>query len=136
MQWWGPEDFTMNISRLELRPGGLFHYGMRSPDGHEMWGRFAYIEVVTPEKLVFTNSFSDEAGGITRNPKIATWPLEIFNICTFTESAPKTTLIMRGRPHHPTVEEQETFDEHRADVKKGFIGTFEQLDCYLASIHK
>jgi uncharacterized protein YndB with AHSA1/START domain len=133
MQWWGPKDYIMNVSRLDLRPGGLFHYGMRSPDGREVWGRFAYIDVAAPEKLVFTNSFSDEAGGITRHPMSATWPLEVLNIFTFTESVQKTTLTMRGWPHHATTDEQKTFDENRENIKNGFIGTFEQLDEYLSA---
>jgi uncharacterized protein YndB with AHSA1/START domain len=136
MQWWGPKDYTMNVSGLDLRPGGLLHYGMRSPDGHEIWGRFAYIDVVAPEKLVFTNSFSDEAGGITRNPMNKSWPMEILNIYTFTEKGQKTLLTMKGKPHHATAEEQKTFDENRGNVKKGFAETFEQLDIYLAGIRK
>ncbi len=32
---------------------------MRSPDGHEMWGKFNYREIAKPDRIVFTNSFSD-----------------------------------------------------------------------------
>ena len=34
----------------------MFHYSMKSPDGHEMWGRFVYREIVAPEKIVFDPS--------------------------------------------------------------------------------
>jgi uncharacterized protein YndB with AHSA1/START domain len=134
MQWWGPKDYTMTVSKLDLWPGGVFHYGMRSPDGHEMWGRFVYVDLFAPEKLVFINSFSNEAGDIIRNPMNINWPLEVFNIYTFTEKAQKTTLLMKGRPHHATDEEQKAFDRNRENVRKGFTGTFEQLDTYLADI--
>ena len=30
---------------------GLFHYFMRSPDGHEMWRKFVYREIVVPARL-------------------------------------------------------------------------------------
>ncbi len=33
-RWWGPKGFTMLSCKLDLRPGGVFLYGMRSPDGH------------------------------------------------------------------------------------------------------
>src|SRR5205823_4677268 len=75
-RWWGPKGFTMLSSTLDLRPGGIFHYGMRSPDGREMWGRWVFREVVAPERLVFVASFSDEAGGVTRHPFAPDWPLE------------------------------------------------------------
>ncbi len=29
-----------------------------------MWGKFVYREITPPERLVFVNSFSDEAGGL------------------------------------------------------------------------
>ena len=37
MQWWGPKGFTMLVAKLDLRPGGVFHYSMRSPDGRAMY---------------------------------------------------------------------------------------------------
>ena len=61
-------------SKMDLRPGGTYHYGMRTPDGKEMWGRFVYREIIPPERIVFVNSFSDPEGGITRHPMAPTWP--------------------------------------------------------------
>ena len=136
MQWWGPSDFTMTVVKLDLRPGGIFHYGMRSLDGRETWGRFSYVDVDAPEKLIFINSFTDESGAITRSPQNKTWPLEVFNICTFTASAQRTLFSMKGRPHNATVDERKTFVENRDNVKKGFTATFDQLDQYLAAIRK
>jgi uncharacterized protein YndB with AHSA1/START domain len=31
--WWGPKGFTWVTGTLDFRPGGMFHYGMRSPNG-------------------------------------------------------------------------------------------------------
>ena len=45
-QWWGPKGFRMLTCRLDLRPGGIFLYGMQSPDGHEMWGKWTFREIV------------------------------------------------------------------------------------------
>jgi uncharacterized protein YndB with AHSA1/START domain len=50
--WWGPKGFTFDVAKLDFRPGGIFHYSMRSPDGHVMWGKFVYREIVEPEKIV------------------------------------------------------------------------------------
>jgi uncharacterized protein YndB with AHSA1/START domain len=132
MQWWGPKGFTMTVAKMDLRPGGVFHYGLRSPDGHEMWGRFVYHEIAAPGRMVFINSFSDEKGGITRHPMSATWPLQVLNELTLTEQAGKTTLSIRGGPYSATEEECTTFEDGKDSIHKGFDGTFSQLDEYLA----
>ena len=81
-EWWGPKGFTVIVSKMDLRVGGTYHYGMRAPDGSTMWGRFVYREIVRPERIVLVNSFSDEAGGVTRHPGHMDWPLEM--VTTFT----------------------------------------------------
>jgi uncharacterized protein YndB with AHSA1/START domain len=65
-KWWGPKDFDIVSVKLDLRPGGMCHYLLRSPDGQDMWGKFVFREIVPQERLVFIVSFSDEAGGMTR----------------------------------------------------------------------
>jgi uncharacterized protein YndB with AHSA1/START domain len=132
--WWGPKGFTFGVSKLDLRPGGVFHYSMKSPDGQEMWGKFVYREIIAPEKLVFTSSFSDEEGNTVRAPFSATWPLEILNTLTFVENEGRTTLTMRGGPLSATEEERKTFEAARDSVKQGFAGTFDQLADYLAKV--
>jgi uncharacterized protein YndB with AHSA1/START domain len=131
-QWWGPKGYSMTVSTIDLRAGGLFHYAMLSPNGKNMWGRFIYSEVEPQNKLVFINSFSDEAGGITRNPMSEVWPLEVKNTLIFSEKEGQTTLIMRGFPYNATPEEHRTFSSNRENLQKGMAGTFEQLDAYLA----
>lgn len=66
INWWCPEGFTMNESKLSLRSGGVFHYSMKSPDGQEMWGKLVYNEIVAPEKIVFVKSFTDPDGNTVR----------------------------------------------------------------------
>ena len=97
--WWGPKGFTVIASKMDLRVGGTYHYGMQAPNGGAMWGLFTYREIVPQEKLVFVNSFSDEKGGITRHPGSATWPLHMLSTFTF-EDAPggKTKFTVRGGP--------------------------------------
>ena len=135
-QWWGPKGFTMGSLKLDLRPGGSFHYCMSSANGFEMWGLFIYHEVVPPEKIVFVNSFSDKEGNIIRAPFSATWPLEVYNVLTFTEQDGKTTLTLRGWPYNATAEEQKIFEEGRSSMQQGFAGTFEQLEAFLAKTMK
>ena len=131
-RWWGPSGSAIHVAGLDLRPGGAFHYSMRQPKGPEIWGKFVFREVSPQERLVFVNTFSDAAGGLTRNPWIATWPLEILNTLTLTEHAGKTRLTLRGGPINATAEELASFAAGRDGMQKGFAGTFAQLDRYLA----
>lgn len=132
-KWWGPKGFNVEVSKLNVEPGGEFLYCMKG-DGFEMWGKFAYLEVATPEKLVFINSFSDKDGNITRAPFSATWPLEVMNILTLTEENGVTTLELKGGPHNASDEERQTFEAGIPSMNQGFGGTFDQLDEYLISI--
>jgi uncharacterized protein YndB with AHSA1/START domain len=135
-RWWGPKGFTWLGGTLDFRPGGMFHYGMRSPDGHEMWGKFVYREIARPEKIVFINSFSDKDGGTTRAPFASDWPLEALNTVTFTEQKGRTTLILRGGPFNATSAERARFDAMRPSMDQGFAGTFDQLAEYLTAQSK
>jgi uncharacterized protein YndB with AHSA1/START domain len=131
-QWWGPKGFTMGIIKLDFHPGGVFHYSMRTPTGQELWGRFVYREIVKPERIAFVLSFSDQHGGVTRNPWSPTWPLEVLNIQTFSEHDGKTTLTLRGVPINAADIERETFEAGHASMQQGFKGTLDQLADYLA----
>jgi uncharacterized protein YndB with AHSA1/START domain len=135
-QWWGPKGFTMRVVKLDLRPGGMFHYGMQSPDGKQLWGKFVYREIVPPERIVFVVSFSDEQGGATRHWLSDTWPMEVLNIVTFTEDNGKTTIRLSGSPVNATEEEVKTYRSAFQGMEQGFKGTFDQLEEYLAISRK
>jgi uncharacterized protein YndB with AHSA1/START domain len=133
MHWWGPKGFKMLKCSLDLRVGGVFHYGMQSPDGKTMWGKFIYREIVAPERIVHTVMFSDENQGITRHPMAPVWPLVTLTEATFTEANGKTTIDVRWRPENATAEEQAMFDGAHASMRGGWSGTMDQLDAYLAT---
>ena len=132
MQWFGPKGMTITDAKIDFRPGGLFHYCIRTPDGKDMWGKFVYREIVAPERIVLVSSFSDENGGITRHPWSATWPLEMLTTTTLIEEAGKTKLTIRWAPLNATETERATFDAARAGMQQGWGGTLEQLTAYLA----
>jgi uncharacterized protein YndB with AHSA1/START domain len=132
MQWFGPKGFSMTTAKLDFRPGGTFHYCLRSSDGKEMWGKFVYREIVAPERIVLVNSFSDEKGNLTRHPFSPTWPMEMLTTTTFTEEKGTTTVTVRWIPINATAEERKTFDDLRDGMRQGWTGTFDQLSEYLA----
>jgi uncharacterized protein YndB with AHSA1/START domain len=131
--WWGPKGFTVHTCKVDLRPGGLFLYGMKSPDGADTWGKFVYRKIEAPKRLEFIVSFSDPKGGITRHPWSEHWPLQILSTVEFSEVSGKTQVTVRWTPHEASEIERNTFDEGRASMQQGWGGTFEQFAGYLAS---
>jgi len=135
-RWMGPKGTTMARSSLELRPGGLFHYGMQSPDGKLTWGRWVFREIVPAERLVVVVSFSDEHAGITRHPFAADWPLETLSTMTFAEHAGigrGTTVVLNWTPLNATEAERRAFATSHAGMAQGWSGTMQQLEAYLAA---
>ena len=131
-EWWGPKGFTMLECKIDLRPGGIFHYGMRAPDGNVMWGKWIFREIVAPERLVIVVAFSDEGGGVTRHPYAPDWPLETLSTTTLDEHGGKTTINMRWVALNATETERKTFNAAHDSMRMGCTGTFDQLAEYLA----
>jgi uncharacterized protein YndB with AHSA1/START domain len=90
-KWWGPHGFTAPVCELDVRVGGTINVQMKGPDGSPwekpmpMGGRF--LEIVPPERLVFTTTaFPDGKGG---------WKLKNRNEVTLAEKGGKTELVLR-----------------------------------------
>jgi uncharacterized protein YndB with AHSA1/START domain len=132
-QWWGPAGTSCRVLALDVRPGGVFHYGMQSPGG-EMFGKFTYREVEEPEHIVFVLSFADEGGNIVRAPFSSTWPLELLCENRFADEDGKTRLTMASAPLNASDEERASFEAGRSSLKAGTNGSLDQLSKYLQSL--
>ena len=133
--WFGPKGFTPDVSKIDLRPGGTYHYRLAGPGGATIWGKWTFREIVPLQKLVMLSGFSDEAGGVTRHPMAPTWPLHLISVFTFEDAGEgKTKVTIEWTPYDDaSPEEIMTFDVGRASMTQGWSGTFEQLDTYLAN---
>jgi uncharacterized protein YndB with AHSA1/START domain len=135
LRWWGPAGYSVAGAAMDLRPGGSYHYGLRAPDGAMLWGKFVYREVVRPQLLVYLNSFSDAAGGLTRHPLRADWPLELLTTVTFTEHVEGTMFTLRwALLPAATPDERQCFDESHESMRLGWGGTLDQLAAYLKTL--
>jgi len=54
MGWWGTKGAVTLRAETDLRPGGRFAVGFRTPDGEEHNVSGVYREIVADRKLVFT----------------------------------------------------------------------------------
>ena len=85
VQWWGPKGFTTTIHEMDVRPGGIWRHTMHGPDGTDYPNKSVFIEVVKPERIVFSH-----VGGKKGNPVAQfqmTW--------TFEAQGSKTKLTIR-----------------------------------------
>jgi uncharacterized protein YndB with AHSA1/START domain len=65
--WYGPHGATIPVARMDVRVGGarLVCMEVTTPDGPmQMWFTGEFREVVENERLVYTESMSDEHGNV------------------------------------------------------------------------
>lgn len=118
-QWWGPHHFTNPVCRVDARPGGAIYIEMRGPEGttYPMDARF--VEVVPPERLVFTTFLKNEAGTVF---------LEVLNAVTFAERDGKTVLTVNVR----VVDAGPGSEEPLSGMEEGWSQSLERLAAYTA----
>jgi len=60
LRWCCPKDFVVLFGEGDLRVGGKWRAGMRSPDGKEYVMGGEYREIEEPERLVFTHGWEED----------------------------------------------------------------------------
>jgi uncharacterized protein YndB with AHSA1/START domain len=55
-QWYAPAPGVISECEIDLRPGGVFRFVPRQPDGVENPVTCCYLEVVPPRRLVWTDA--------------------------------------------------------------------------------
>ncbi|MFN8507997.1 MAG: SRPBCC domain-containing protein [Dehalococcoidia bacterium] len=124
LQWWGPRVFPTRVSTVDLRPGGKWHYCMVGPEGQESWGIAKYREIVPPERLVYTDWFSNKEGEPVGKPMEMT--------VEFTAQGRGTLLRSRA-----VFESKEHRDEVISmGMEEGLSETLDRLDEYLVASAK
>lgn len=124
MHWWGPREWPLAVCEIDLRVGGKWHYAMKSSAGEEAWGLGIYEEIKRPERLVYTDLFSDAEG--TVNPELPASSVAIdfedmgdqtrvISVTTMASEADVETLVNMG-------------------MAEGITETWDRLEEYLAEI--
>lgn len=55
VNWFFPPSFTLLLGEFDVQPGGRWRFGMRHPEGAEIYGGGVYRDVIPPHRLVFTH---------------------------------------------------------------------------------
>jgi uncharacterized protein YndB with AHSA1/START domain len=109
-RWWGPEGFTTTVSRIDFRVGGIYHNCLKSPEGENYWSTGMYREIIEPERIIYTDSFSDAEGNqvsASYYEMSAYWPLELLVTVTLEECEGQKTRLTLRHAGFPTSEDQD-----------------------------
>ena len=123
--WWGPEGWATTVRSLDVRPGGLWHFGM-GPTGAppEVWIRAVYSEVITGSALSYVEGFSDETGA-DLDPESHAVTVEFIGV-----EAGRTRLVLRTR--FTSVDRLEQIAA--MGMVEGWSGGFDRLEHLLRSM--
>ena len=114
-QWFGPRGFTSTVPELDLRVGGALRIVMHGHgNDYPMIGTF--LEIVAPERLVFTFAWEDGAG-LPQYETLVTVSLE--------DLGARTRLTL----HQAVFQSDDVRDEHVA----GWTGCLERFADFMAT---
>ena len=95
-KWFTPSPWTTVDCKIDLRPGGIFHTVMCSPEGQEFPNVGCYLEVVKNERLVWTTALG---GGFRPTNRAVNVPFVITAVISLEAQAngtKYTALAMHG----------------------------------------
>jgi uncharacterized protein YndB with AHSA1/START domain len=121
-QWFAPLPYTTPTAELDVRPGGSSLIVMRAPDGADTPLTGVYLEVISNERLVFTNAYT-KAWEPSDKPFMTV-------ILTFEDEGGKTRYTARAR--HWTVADREAHE--KMGFHQGWGKCADQLTALVSTI--
>lgn len=126
-KWFTPVPWTTIHAEIDLRPGGLFHTIMRSPEGEEHRNIGCYLEVVPNRKLVWTDALEADYRPTPMSPQLGFH----FTAAVILEPQGKGTRYTAHVMH----EDRASRDKHDAmGFADGWGTTLEQLVAYVKTV--
>lgn len=129
-RWWGPKGWSLPVCNIDFRPGGIWHYCMKCTDGSqeyygmESWGKAIYHEIIEPERITFTDVFSDADGNTMEGMP------ETFVTMNFIDYQGKTKIVSEA--HYTTEEGLKTALD--MGMLQGITETWDNLAAHLKNI--
>jgi uncharacterized protein YndB with AHSA1/START domain len=120
VNWWAPKPFSTPRCEVDLRPGGLWLYTFRSPEGQEHDCRAVYREVEAPRRLVIEQAVPAPNG----KPFFV-----IRHTVTFEEKGEGTELVMDVK----VLEAHPGSEPFLGGMEQGTNMTLDNLVSYLAN---
>jgi uncharacterized protein YndB with AHSA1/START domain len=83
-QWWGPLGFTNTTESIDIRPGGVWKFVMRGPDGVEYPNYIVFDEIVEPQRITYSHGDTEDR------------PDDFHTTVTFEAAGKQTRLTIRS----------------------------------------
>jgi uncharacterized protein YndB with AHSA1/START domain len=134
--WLAPTGMNMTFLKSDIKEGSTTHYSMSDDKGFSLHGKISYIEISKPNRIVYTQQFSDEQGNTTRAPWDANWPETMLTVIDFTdEGNNQIRVTVTWEPTGTlTPIEIEHFVKEKTGMTQGWTGSFDKLEEYLKEI--
>lgn len=132
LEWLPPVGASMQYVESDIRPGGSAFYRMDLSDG-VLYGKVVYHEIRAPERLTYTQMFSDENRGPGRHHMLPIFPDRMHTTVLFaSEGSGQTRVSVTWRPEGDvSAAELAEFIKARAGMTVGWTGSFDKLDDHL-----
>ncbi|MEK7953751.1 SRPBCC family protein [Luteolibacter soli] len=96
--WHAPEGCEIEFKRFDFREGGEFLSCISNPSFGECWCLGTYLEIVVPERIVYTMAMADADGNLVSSAAaghVSEWPDETTVTLTLAEADGGTLLTLR-----------------------------------------
>ena len=87
-RWWHAKRGEMTVAEIDLRVGGKWRYAMVTEDGLEVAFHGEYLEIVSNERIVSTETYEGVPEGVSEEDATTV------NTATFTEADGRTTVTI------------------------------------------
>lgn len=97
LQWYAPDGCRIEFKNIDVKSGGTYHSCIHDPVYGECWCKGEYIDILYPEKLVFTMEMTDASGSEISSEaagKDEAWPSKTTVTVTFEEADGQTILTL------------------------------------------
>lgn len=133
-KWLPPTGFDMTYLKSDIKEGSSTLYMMKNAEGFTMYNTATYLEIKRPTKLVYTQSFCDEKGNITKAPFDMDWPRTMKTTIVFAEEDTDQTRVTATWElvGDYTQSELQTFIKERPGMTVGWTGSFDKLEDLLS----
>ncbi|MCC6137951.1 MAG: SRPBCC domain-containing protein [Bdellovibrionaceae bacterium] len=136
--WMPPTGFTMKFISADIKPGGGAFYSMTNGGSITMYGKTNYLEIERPDRVVYTQEFSDKDGNLSKHPMAPVWPDKMLTtVALAEEGADQTRVTITWEVYGTaTSEERAAFHKEKGGMTQGWTGSFDKLEQYLESSAK
>ena len=123
-QWWAPKPWKAKTKSMDFREGGQWLYAMVGPEGEVHWSFANYQQIVSQQKFIGLDGFSDEHGNVNASLRQSRWEV------SFQSKGDKTLVTC-----HITYNKLEDLENIiKMGFKEGFTMALGNLDEVLATL--